>query len=181
MTNIYKPLKLYLLMRVVSFVLGLLKGVPVLGTIFSLLGFAADLVLLYAMYELSPVSSDLKTAFHLNIIGIAVSILAVLLAVAIPILGTITVIAGLLVMVAGDYCFYYGLDDLVTVRGYEYPAGQIKWCFYWAVIGAITSVVLGWIPFLNKFVPPVVSLLVTVAQMYLLYQYLKAVEAKELQ
>ena len=44
-------------------------------------------------------------------------------------------LAGLIVMIVADYYFYFALDELIFPRGYNYPSGRIRWCFWLSLIG----------------------------------------------
>lgn len=69
------------------------------------------------------------------------------------------------------FCFFTGLDDLVLPRGYDYPAGRIRRCFWLQLIESVANIM----PFLGV----LIQLIVMAVILWLLWQYLQAVKAKE--
>ena len=76
-----------------------------------------------------------------------------------------------------NYYFYTALDDLAVVRGYDYPAGRITWCFWLSIIGSIVSALLNIAE--QGTLVIVIGLLVQAAILVLLWQYLQAVRKDE--
>ena len=85
-------------------------------------------------------------------------------------------LAGAVITVIASYFFYTALDDLAVVRGYDYPAGRIKWCFWLSIIIAVASAVL---ELAMPGAARIGSLVLQVVILVLLWQYLQAVRRSE--
>ena len=62
------------------------------------------------------------------------------------------------------------------MRGYDYPAGRIKWCFWLSIIIAVASAVL---ELAMPGAARIGSLVLQVVILVLLWQYLQAVRRSE--
>lgn len=184
---ISNSLKVYVLGMVAGLLAAIIPGF--LGTTISLV---SNLMLLYALYQIRAEHQRLQTAFTMEVGVIIAGVISVVLAgiaaatafgnalgftallsVLVMIITVVTLVIGLL----AKYYFYWGLDDLNNERGYQYPTGQIKWCFYISLIGGLLQTVL----FFSAGLQTVVMLLTLGTQIYLMYKYWKVVEAQELQ
>ena len=95
---------------------------------------------------------------------------------ALSILLLLVTLAGLIVMIVADYYFYFALDELILPRGYSYPLGRIRWCFWLSLIGGIIATIVGAV---SPFLALVVKIVMAAVIIWLLWQYLQAVKAKE--
>ena len=184
---LYQDLRLYWLLMLLVDVLGLLDS-----TVVSIISVILGIVQLYALYRMRTISLRMEKAFRWNIIGlvmvIAGLVLAVFTAAANPMVyltGNSTMVAFLMLLVAlagavitviASYFFYTALDDLAVVRGYDYPAGRIKWCFWLSIIIAVVSAVL---ELAMPGAARIGSLVLQVVILVLLWQYLQAVRRSE--
>ena len=141
------------------------------------------------------ISLRMEKAFRWNIIGLVMVIAGLVLAVVavftaaanpmVYLTGNSTMVAFLMLLVAlagavitviASYFFYTALDDLAVVRGYDYPAGRIKWCFWLSIIIAVASAVL---ELAMPGAARIGSLVLQVVILVLLWQYLQAVRRSE--
>ena len=153
---LYKDLRLYWLASLLVAVLGVLDNIAV-----SIVVFVLGVIQLVALYRMRTISLRMNKAFRWNIIGLVMTIAGLVLALVVVLMAEsdpmlyltgnpITVVllmllvalAGAVVMIVANYYFYTALDDLAVVRGYDYPAGRIKWCFWLSIIGSIVSALL---------------------------------------
>ena len=162
---LYKNLWVYWLMMLVALVLSLIPG----NIVMTLIALAVNVVMLYQVYSMREVSDSMERAWRVLLALLALgSVLSILL--------LLVTLAGAIVMIVADYYFYAALDDLVTVRRYDYPAGRIRWCFWLSIIGAVAATVLNIaLPGIEK----VISLLIQAAILVLLWHYLQAVKQNE--
>lgn len=173
---IYKNLWVYWLMQLIALVL-----LPFDHIIASLIGFVAGVVQLYELYTMREVSDGMGRAWRTMLLSLILTfggLLMTLLALG-SVLGVLLLfvtLAGLIVMIVADYYFYFALDELILPRGYNYPQGRIRWCFWLSLIGGIVATIVGSFSF---FVSLVVQLIMSAIIVWLLWQYLQAVKAKE--
>lgn len=106
--------------------------------------------------------------------GLILTLLAI--GSALSILLLLVTLAGIIGMLVAAYYLYAGLDDLILPRGYDYPVGRIRWCFWLQLIGSFASSAVS---NLSTWLGIVVQLIVSAAVLWLLWQYLQAVKAKE--
>ena len=187
---LYQDLRLYWLLMLLVDVLGLLDS-----TVVSIISVILGIVQLYALYRMRTISLRMEKAFRWNIIGLVVVIAGLVLAVVavctaaanpmVYLTGNSTMVAFLMLLVAlagavitviASYFFYTALDDLAVVRGYDYPAGRIKWCFWLSIIIAVVSAVL---ELAMPGAARIGSLVLQVVILVLLWQYLQAVRRSE--
>lgn len=174
---LYQNLWVYWLMMLVALVLSLIPG----NIVMTLLALAVNVVMLYQVYSMREVSDSMERAWRVLLVGLVLTFGGVLLALlalgsVLSILLLLVTFAGAITMIVADYYFYAALDDLVTVRGYDYPVGRIRWCFWLSVIGAVAATVLNIaLPGIEK----VISLVIRAAILVLLWQYLQAVKQNE--
>ena len=187
---LYQDLRLYWLLMLLVDVLGLLDS-----TVVSIISVILGIVQLYALYRMRTISLRMEKAFRWNIIGLVMviaglvlAVVAVFTAAANPLVyltGNSTMGAVLMLLVApagagltaiASYFFYTALDDLAVVRGYDYPAGRIKWCFWLSIIIAVASAVL---ELAMPGAARIGSLVLQVVILVLLWQYLQAVRRSE--
>ncbi|MCI7210407.1 MAG: hypothetical protein MR521_09275 [Butyricicoccus sp.] len=187
-TSIYPFLKSYFYASVVSTLLAIIPtNAGPLNVVSTLVSLACSVVCLYELYQMRNISDHLNRAFLYQIgglIGALVSLLVgLIVALANPrnvgFMMFTMVIALVFAVIAlmGSYHFYWGLDELIELNGYHYPLGRIKWCFYLTIIGGVVSwlcSLLG-IGLLNMLITAGFS----AAQLYLLWQYIQAVRARE--
>ena len=187
---LYQDLRLYWLLMLLVDVLGLLDS-----TVVSIISVILGIVQLYALYRMRTISLRMEKAFRWNIIGLVMVIAGLVLAVVavftaaanpmVCLTGNSTMVAFLMLLVAlagavitviASYFFYTALDDLAGVRGYDYPAGRIKWCFWLSIIIAVASAVL---ELAMPGAARIGSLVLQVVILVLLWQYLQAVRRSE--
>mgnify|MGYP006928127520 FL=1 len=174
---LYKNLWTYWLMMLVALVLSFVPD----NIVTMLVALAVNVVMLYQVYSMREVSDSMGRAWRVLLVGLVLTFGSMLLALLalgsmLSILLLLVTLAGAIVMIVADYYFYAGLDDLVAVRGYDYPAGRIKWCFWLSLIGAVAAAVL------DAAMPgadTVVGLVIQAVILVLLWQYLQAVRRSE--
>lgn len=173
---IYHNVWMYWLMQLIMLVL-----IPFNGVLFSIIALAANIVQLYEVYAMRDVSDGMARAWRWKIVSIALMIggmVLVLLALG-SILGlflALLTVAGAVGMLVADYYFFAGLDGLILPRGYDYPTGRIRWCFWLQLISNIAVMLVGnLIPFLGA----LIQLVLMAVILWLLWQYLQAVKEKE--
>lgn len=173
---IYHNLWIYWLMQLIALVL-----LPFDHIIASLMGFVVGVVKLYELYAMRDVSDGMGRAWRTMLLSLALTfggLLMTLLALGsvLSILLLLVALAGLIVMILADYYFYFALDGLIFPRGYNYPSGRIRWCFWLTLIGGIVCTIV--ISF-SSFVSLVLEIVVAAVIVWLLWQYLQAVKEKE--
>ena len=173
---IYHNLWIYWLMRLIALVL-----LPFDHIIASLMGFVVGVVKLYELYAMRDVSDGMGRAWRTMLLSLALTfggLLMTLLALGsvLSILLLLVALAGLIVMIVADYYFYFALDGLIFPRGYNYPSGRIRWCFWLSLIGGIVCTIVA---SFSPFVSLVLEIVVAVVIVWLLWQYLQAVKEKE--
>lgn len=173
---IYHNLWIYWLMQLIALVL-----LPFNHIIASLMGFVAGVVQLYELYTMREVSDGMGRAWRTMLLSLILTfggLLMTLLALG-SVLGVLLLfvtLAGLIVMIVADYYFYFALDELILPRGYNYPQGRIRWCFWLSLIGGIVATIVGVV---SPFLALVVNIVVAAVIVWLLWQYLHAVKEKE--
>ena len=191
-TKIYEPLKLFFYASLINLIIIL---IPSTGSLFfnlliNLIGIAAGIISLYALYRMRGISSHLRGAFNytvLSIIGMLVSLLFTVIstfnadsgfAFGMVLFFSILTLVFALFSVIANYHLYWGLDELIEINGYHYPLGRIKWCFY---ISIISTVVVLFVEFAvgSGWITQFLSLAASGVQLYLLYGYLQAVRTRE--
>ena len=173
---VYRNLWIYWLMLLLGTVLGLSDS-----TLISVIAFIPVIIELYQLYLMRTVSDGLEQAFRWNIAGMTIAVASLVLALlalgsVLAVLLVLAALGGVIVTVIADYYFYSALDELAAVRGYDYPAGRIKWCFWLSLIGGVAAGILGLMA--PGIVTPV-SLAVQAVILALLWQYLQAVRKDE--
>lgn len=173
---IYHNLWVYWLMQLIALVL-----LPFGHIIASIIGLVAGVVQLYELYAMREVSDGMGRAWRTMLISLALTfggLLMTLLALGsvLSVLLLFVTLAGLIVMMVADYYFFFALDELITPRGYDYPLGRICWCFWLSLIGGIVATIMG---VFSPFVSVVVQIIVAAIILWLLWQYLQAVKARE--
>ena len=173
---VYRNLWIYWLMLLLGTVLGLSDS-----TLISVIAFIPVIIELYQLYLMRTVSDGLEQAFRWNIAGMTIAVAGLVLALlalgsVLAVLLVLAALGGVIVTVIADYYFYSALDELAAVRGYDYPAGRIKWCFWLSLIGGVAAGILGLMA--PGIVTPV-SLAVQAVILVLLWQYLQAVRKEE--
>lgn len=187
---IYHNLWIYWLAGLVSLVLGLFDNVVV-----SILAIVVGIVQLYQMYQMRDISERLGRAFRWTIISIVMLIGGTLMALMVALMqsdplwmvadGVILVMllmllvafAGAIISLVAAYQFYAGLNELIAVRGYDYPAGRIMWCFWLALIVAGLGFLVNMIGF--ETIVSLAAFVVNAVSLVLLWQYLRAVKQNE--
>ena len=170
---IYHNLWIYWLMQLIALVL-----LPFDHIIASLVGLVVGVVQLYELYAMRDVSEGMGRAWRTMLLSLALTfggLLMTLLALG-SVLGVLLLfvtLAGLIVMIVADYYFFFALDELISPRGYNYPQGRIRWCFWLSLIGGIVAGAF------SPFVSLVVQIIVAAVIVWLLWQYLQAVKEKE--
>lgn len=173
---IYQNLRIYWLMQLIALVL-----LPFDHIIASLIGFIVGVVQLYELYAMRDVSDGMGRAWRTMLLSLALTfggLLMTLLALG-SVLGVLLLfvtLAGLIVMIVADYYFFFALDELISPRGYNYPLGRIRWCFWLSLIGGIVCSIVG---VFSAIVSLVIEIVVAAAIVWLLWQYLQAVKVKE--
>ena len=173
---VYRNLWIYWLMLLLGTVLGLSDS-----TLITVIALIPVIIELYQLYLMRTVSDGLEQAFRWNIAGMTIAVAGLVLALlalgsVLAVLLVLAALGGVIVTVIADYYFYSALDELAAVRGYAYPAGRIKWCFWLSLIGAVAAAVL------DAAMPgadTVVGLVIQAVILVLLWQYLRAVKQNE--
>ena len=173
---VYRNLWIYWLMLLLGTVLGLSDS-----TLITVIALIPVIIELYQLYLMRTVSDGLEQAFRWNIAGMTIAVAGLVLALlalgsVLAVLLVLAALGGVIVTVIADYYFYSALDELAAVRGYDYPAGRIKWCFWLSLIGGVAAGILGLMA--PGIVTPV-SLAVQAVILVLLWQYLQAVRKEE--
>ena len=173
---VYRNLWIYWLMMLLGTVLGLSDS-----TLITVIALIPVIIELYQLYLMRTVSDGLEQAFRWNIAGMTIAVAGLVLALlalgsVLAVLLVLAALGGVIVTVIADYYFYSALDELAAVRGYDYPAGRIKWCFWLSLIGGVAAGILGLMA--PGMVTPV-SLAVQAVILVLLWQYLQAVRKDE--
>ena len=173
---IYHNLWIYWLMQLIALVL-----LPFDHIIASLMGFVAGVIQLYEVYEMRDVSDGMGRAWRTMLLSLILTFGGLILTIlaigsALSILLLLVTLAGLIVMIVADYYFYFALDELILPRGYSYPLGRIRWCFWLSLIGGIIATIVGAV---SPFLALVVKVVMAAVIIWLLWQYLQAVKAKE--
>lgn len=173
---VYRNLWIYWLMLLLGTVLGLSDS-----TLITVIALIPVIIELYQLYLMRTVSDGLEQAFRWNIAGMTIAVAGLVLALlalgsVLAVLLVLAALGGVIVTVIADYYFYSALDELAAVRGYDYPAGRIKWCFWLSLIGGVAAGILGLMA--PGIVTPV-SLAVQAVILVLLWQYLQAVRKDE--
>ncbi len=173
---IYHNLWVYWLMKLLTLVL-----LPFQNTVAGILALVLGIVELYELYAMREVSDGMGRAWRWMVVGLALtfgSLILALLAIGsvLGVLLLLVTVAGLLVMLVSDYHFFSALDELILPRGYDYPTGRIRWCFWLALIAGFAYKILeSFSPLLSI----VMQIVVQAVIVWLLWQYLQAVKAKE--
>lgn len=173
---IYHNLWMFWLMQLIALVL-----LPFDHFLAGILGLVAGLVQLYELYAMREVSDGMERSWRVRLVALIMTfggLLMTLLALG-SVLGVLLLfvtLAGLIVMIVADYYFYFALDELILPRGYNYPQGRIRWCFWLSLIGGIVATVAG---VFSPFVSLVVQIIVAAIIAVMLWQYLQAVKVKE--
>lgn len=173
---IYHNLWIYWLMQLIALVL-----LPFDHIIASIIGLVVGVVQLYELYAMRDVSDGMGRAWRTMLLSLALTfggLLLTLLALGsvLSVLLLFVTLAGLIVMIVADYYFFFALDELILPRGYNYPQGRIRWCFWLSLIGGIVATVVG---AFSPFVSLVLQIIVAAIIVWLLWQYLQAVKEKE--
>ena len=173
---IYHNLWVYWLMQLIMLVL-----IPFNGVVFGIVGLAASIVQLYEVYAMREVSDGMARAWRWKIVSIVLTLGGLILTLmaigsAWAILLLRLTLAGTIGVLVASYYFFDGLDDLIPLRGYDFPAGRILWCFWLQLIG---SIVVSLFRNISPWLGIVVQLVVMAAVLWLLWQYLQAVKARE--
>lgn len=174
---IYHNLWLLWLTQLVTLVL-----IPFNGVVFALIGLAVSIVQLYAVYQMREVSDGMSRAWRWMIASIALTfggLVLTLLALgsALAILLLLVTLAGVIGMLVAEFYLYAGLDDLILPRGYDYPVGRIRWCFWLQLIGSFASSLFS--NLLSPWLGMLVQLVTMAVILWLLWLYLQAVKARE--
>lgn len=175
---LYKNLWTYWLMMLVALVLSFVPD----NIVTMLVALAVNVVMLYQVYSMREVSDSMGRAWRVLLVGLVLTFGGMLLALLalgsmLSILLLLVTLAGAIVMIVADYYFYAGLDDLVAVRGYDYPAGRIMWCFWLALIVAGLGFLVNMIGF--ETIVSLAAFVVNAVSLVLLWQYLRAVKQNE--
>lgn len=173
---IYRNLWMYWLMLLISLVL-----LPFDNVVTMIIGLVVSIVQLYEVYAMRDVSDSMGHAWRILVIGLVLTFGGLILTIlaigsALSILLLLVTIGGLLVMLVADYFFYSALDELILPRGYDYPQGRIRWCFWLSLIGGFASGIVGVV---STFLGLLVQIVLAAVIIWLLWQYLQAVKAKE--
>lgn len=173
---IYQNLRIYWLMQLISWLL-----MPFDNIVVSIVSLVVNIVQLYEVYAMREVSDGMGRAWRMLLISFALTFGGLLLTIlaigsALSILLLVVTLAGLIVMLVANYYFYSALDELIVPRGYDYPQGRIRWCFWLSLIGGIVCSIVG---VFSAIVSLVIEIVVAAAIVWLLWQYLQAVKVKE--
>lgn len=173
---IYHNLWVYWLMQLITLVL-----IPFNGGVFGIIGLAASIVQLYEVYAMREVSDGMARAWRWKIVSIVLTLGGLILTLmaigsALAILLLLLTLAGTIGVLVASYYFFDGLDDLIPLRGYDFAAGRILWCFWLQLIG---SIVVSLFRNISPWLGMLVQLIVMAVILWLLWQYLQAVKARE--
>lgn len=173
---IYHNLWIYWLVQLIALVL-----MPFDNIVVSIVSLVVNIVQLYEVYAMREVSDGMGRAWRMLLISFALTFGGLLLTIlaigsALSILLLVVTLAGLIVMLVANYYFYSALDELIVPRGYDYPQGRIRWCFWLQLIGGFAYRIGSAV---SPFLALVVQIVIVAVIVWLLWQYLQAVKVKE--
>ena len=185
-TPIYKPLQYYFIAQCLAIAANLLSNSEISlygeGLISGLLNLAALVLQLLALASLRSLSDHLRRAFWYTVISLCGSVLSLLFAVgtllsmpqstgAIAFLLLLVTIVFLVVSFLASYHFYWGLDDLIPIHGYDFPRGRLHWAFYWELIGILS--------FSGHLILTLLTFAIDLAPLIIFYPFVQAVKRQE--
>ena len=143
-------------------------------------------VIAYVLYRLSDESELLGRSFPAQLLSISLITLALVVTqlshgnVMLQNFMSLLSLAGSVAGLLSEYYLYWGLDERIIPHAYNYPARRIRWCLYAPLLGAMTAslFMLSAQPVL-MLVGIVIQLGAQVVPLVLLWQYMRAVQARE--
>ena len=168
---VYRNLRIIWQVQVIGFVFSFFDNILV-----TVAGIVLLIVRIVQVRALADVSDGMARAYRVLITGLALTVGCSLLGL-LSVIFALAALAGAIVLLVADYYFYFGLDDLAALRGYAYPQGRIKRCFWLSLIG---GVVVGITEQLGAaWFAEACNIVITVITLVLLWQYLEAVKQAE--
>lgn len=143
-------------------------------------------VIAYVLYRLSDESELLGRSFPAQLLSISLIALALVVTqlshgnVMLQNFMSLLSLAGSVAGLLSEYYLYWGLDERIIPHAYNYPARRIRWCLYAPLLGAMAAslLMLSAQPVL-MLVGIVIQLGAQVVPLVLLWQYMRAVQARE--
>ena len=174
---VYRNLRIIWKMMLIGFVLSFFDNMLV-----TVISIVLNIVQIVQIRALADASDRMARAYRMLIIGLALTVGCSLLALlalgsTLSMIFVLPAMVGAIVLLVSDYYFYFGLDDLAALRGYAYPRGRIKRCFWIALIGGVvagTAEQNGAAWFAKA-----CNIVIVVFTLVLLWEYLEAVKQAE--
>lgn len=174
---VYRNLRIIWQVQVIGFVFSFFDNILV-----TVAGIVLLIVRIVQVRALADVSDGMARAYRVLITGLALTVGCSLLALlalgsTLSMIFVLPAMVGAIVLLVSDYYFYFGLDDLAALRGYAYPRGRIKRCFWIALIGGVvagTAEQNGAAWFAKA-----CNIVIVVVTLVLLWEYLEAVKQAE--
>ena len=188
MTNIFAPLKRYFLSLFFTLVISLIPYIivnDVLAIVLSAISIIFSIVQIHAIYCMREACERIRKSFNFFILSLAGMIITLITAilglysenVGLALISIFIMIVFACFSIAANFQFIWGLDELVIKNGYNYPQGKIKWMFWLTIInGLITGSLANAGATVQALI---IGTVCSVCSLWLLYEYLQAVNEKE--
>ena len=188
MTKIYSPLKRYFFSLFFTLVLSLISYI-ILNDVIAIAISAASIIFtiiqIQAIYAMRNSCERIKKSFNffiLSLVGMIITLIITILSVfkqniQLALVSVIIMFVFACFSIVADFQFIWGLDELIVKNGYNYPQGKIKWIFWFSIINALIS---GSLVNTGAIVQAlIIGTVCSVCSLWLLYEYLQAVNEKE--
>ena len=188
MTNIYAPLKRYFLSLFFTLALSLISYIissDILTVVISVFSIIFSVIQIHAIYCMRNSCERIRKSFNffiLSLVGMIISLIITILGIysdniSIALFSVIIMIVFACFSIVADFQLIWGLDELIVKNGYNYPQGKIKWMFWFSIINALIS---GSLVNTGAIVQAlIIGTVCSVCSLWLLYEYLQAVNEKE--
>lgn len=188
MTNIYAPLKRYFLSLFFTLALSLISYIissDILAIVVSVFSIIFSVIQIHAIYCMRNSCERIRKSFNffiLSLVGMIISLIITILGIysdniSIALFSVIIMLVFACFSIVADFQLIWGLDELIVKNGYNYPQGKIKWIFWFSIINALIS---GSLVNTGAIVQAlIIGTVCSVCSLWLLYEYLQAVNEKE--
>lgn len=188
MTNIYAPLKRYFLSLFFTLALSLISYIissNILAIVVSVFSIIFSVIQIHAIYCMRNSCERIRKSFNffiLSLVGMIISLIITILGIysdniSIALFSVIIMLVFACFSIVADFQLIWGLDELIVKNGYNYPQGKIKWIFWFSIINALIS---GSLVNTGAIVQAlIIGTVCSVCSLWLLYEYLQAVNEKE--
>lgn len=188
MTNIYAPLKRYFLSLFFTLALSLISYIissDILTVVISVFSIIFSVIQIHAIYCMRNSCERIRKSFNffiLSLVGMIISLIITILGIysdniSIALFSVIIMLVFACFSIVADFQLIWGLDELIVKNGYNYPQGKIKWIFWFSIINALIS---GSLVNTGAIVQAlIIGTVCSVCSLWLLYEYLQAVNEKE--